>query len=61
MSCFSLENQMFLLKAIKETSECFNEEESYSVETQTINQLDYLFGALESMENRLQQLSTQSA
>ena len=61
MSCFSLENQMFLLKAIKETNECFNEEESYSVETQTINQLDYLFGALESMENRLQQLSTQSA
>jgi hypothetical protein len=61
MSCFNLENKMFLLKAIKETNECFGEEENCEIENQTINKIDSLFGALESMESRLQQLSAQSA
>jgi len=58
MGHLNLENQMFLLNAIKETNEHFGEDIFVENEFQAINKIDSLFNVLENMENKLNQLSS---
>jgi hypothetical protein len=63
MSCFSLENQMFLLQAIKDTNDSFQDEdvcEIYENNTNTVETINNLFSTLESMENRLEKLTNKN-
>jgi hypothetical protein len=63
MSCFSLENQMFLLQAIKDTNDSFQDEdvcEIYENDTNTVETINDLFSTLESMENRLEKLTNKN-
>lgn len=57
MSHMNLENQMFLLNAIKETNKHFGEDNISESEQCPIEKMNALFSVLENMENKLNQLS----
>lgn len=57
MSHLNLENQIFLLDAIKKTNEYFGEDELVSNENHAVKKVNDLFIELKNMEDRLNYLS----